>query len=109
MFQTNVGAMEDEIGRSLICVLNSTIDLRSFKTFRSIAPDFWPFGHLTQIAKLFATEIIHATFTFPGQRVRANGTEYFLPGGTWEELLEYWKENAWCFTKDRDSRAQLHV
>lgn len=107
MFQTHVGAMQDE---------NSTSYLRPetaqgmFVNFKNILDSFHPklpFG-LAQIGKAFRNEIAPRDFTFRVREFEQMEIEYFIHPRDWKESFEYFRKEMLEWTKQIGLN-QLHV
>lgn len=99
MFQTNVGAIQDETS---ISYLRPETAQGMFVNFKNIVDTFHPkipFG-LAQIGKAFRNEIAPRDFIFRTREFEQMEIEYFVKPGAWEEVFEHFRKQVWEYTQD---------
>lgn len=99
MFQTNVGAIQDE---NSISYLRPETAQGMFVNFKNIVDSFHPklpFG-LAQIGKAFRNEIAPRDFTFRTREFEQMEIEYFVKPENWENSFEEFRKEVHAYTKD---------
>lgn len=99
MFQTNIGATEDE---GSVTYLRPETAGGMFVNFKNILDTFHPklpFG-LAQIGKAFRNEISPGNFLFRSREFEQMEVEYFVRPEQWEEAFEEWRTIMLAWTKE---------
>jgi len=99
MFQTNIGAVQDE---SSISYLRPETAQGMFVNFKNILDTFHPklpFG-MAQIGKAFRNEIAPRDFLFRAREFEQMEIEYFVNPKDWEKVFEHFISEVKAFTKD---------
>ena len=99
MFQTNIGATQDE---SSISYLRPETAQGMFVNFKNVLDTFHPklpFG-LAQIGKAFRNEIAPRDFLFRSREFEQMEIEYFVKRTEWKETFEHFIGQVEAFTRD---------
>ena len=99
MFQTHVGAMEDE---KSVSYLRPETAQGMFVNFKNVFDSFHPklpFG-LGQIGKAFRNEIAPRDFVFRSREFEQMEVEYFVRPTDWERAFEEWRNVILDFTAE---------
>ena len=109
MFQTNIGASEDEASR---IYLRPETAQGMFVNFKNVLDSFHPklpFG-LAQIGKAFRNEIAPRDFLFRSREFEQMEIEYFVREEDWKKHFENWKEEMELWIKTIGlSSEKVHV
>src|SRR2546425_7909226 len=109
MFQTYVGATEDESSVTYLRPETAQAIFVQFKNVLDVSRKKLPFG-IAQIGKAFRNEINPRNFTFRSREFEQMELEYFCRADQGIELLEYWKEERLKFYENIGiARNKLHV
>ncbi len=96
MFQTNVGAIQDETS---VAYLRPETAQGMFVNFKNVVDSFHPklpFG-LAQIGKAFRNEIAPRDFTFRSREFEQMEIEYFVKEENWETEFSYWMDQMYVW------------
>lgn len=99
MFQTHVGAIQDE---NSISYLRPETAQGMFVNFKNILDSFHPklpFG-MAQIGKAFRNEIAPRDFLFRTREFKQMEIEYFVKPENWEASFEEFRKEVWAYTQD---------
>jgi len=99
MFQTQVGATENEEARTF---LRPETAQGMFVNFKNIIDTLYPnlpFG-LAQIGKAFRNEIAPRDFLFRVREFEQLEVEYFIRESEWEQWFEHWRAEMWNWIDD---------
>src|SRR6201982_3424445 len=109
MFETHVGAAEEESSTAYLRPETAQSIFVQFKNILEVSRKKLPFG-IAQIGKAFRNEINPRNFTFRSREFEQMELEYFCRPEQGMELLEYWKEERLKFYENIGiKRAKLHV
>jgi glycyl-tRNA synthetase len=109
MFQTHVGATQDEASKTYLRPETAQAIFVQFKNVLEVSRKKLPFG-IAQIGKAFRNEINPRNFTFRSREFEQMELEYFCKPEQGRELLEYWLKERLQFYEDIGiSRDKLHV
>src|SRR5438094_3371575 len=109
MFETHVGATEDESSLASLRPETAQAMFVQFKSIIEVSRKKLPFG-IAQIGKAFRNEINPRNFTFRSREFEQMELEYFCRPEQGLELLEYWKEERLKFYENIGIRRdRLHV
>ncbi|MEN9647861.1 MAG: hypothetical protein RLY57_665 [Candidatus Parcubacteria bacterium] len=99
MFQTHVGAIQDDTS---ISYLRPETAQGMFVNFKNIIDSFHPklpFG-MGQIGKAFRNEISPRDFTFRTREFEQMEIEYFVKPEDWAASFEEFRKEVWVYTQD---------
>lgn len=109
MFETYVGATQDEGAKTYLRPETAQAIFVQFKNVLEVARKKLPFG-IAQIGKAFRNEINPRNFTFRSREFEQMELEYFCKPEQGPELLKYWLEERIRFYENIGiSREKLHV
>src|SRR5216117_1632483 len=109
MFQTQMGATEDESSVTYLRPETAQAIFVQFKSILDVSRKKLPFG-IAQIGKAFRNEINPRNFTFRSREFEQMELEYFCHAEEGMKLLEYWKEERLKFYESIGiPRDHLHV
>ena len=99
MFETNVGATQDE---SSVSYLRPETAQGMFVNYKNIIDSFHPklpFG-MAQVGKAFRNEIAPRDFTFRAREFEQMEIEYLIEPDAWEETFEHFRKEMHAFIND---------
>jgi glycyl-tRNA synthetase len=109
MFETHVGAAEEESSIAYLRPETAQSIFVQFKNVLEVSRKKLPFG-IAQIGKAFRNEINPRNFTFRSREFEQMELEYFCQAGEGMKLLDYWLEERLKFYADIGiPREHLHV
>ncbi len=108
MFQTNVGAVQDETSVSYLRPETAQGMFVNFKNILDSLHPKLPFG-MAQIGKAFRNEIAPRDFLFRSREFEQMEIEYFVNPTKWEETFEHFRAEMKSFMSDIGlSAAKVH-
>ncbi len=99
MFQTRVGAVEDETAISYLRPETAQGMFVNFKNILDSRHPELPFG-MAQIGKAFRNEIAPRDFLFRAREFEQMEIEYFVRPGEWEKIFEHFRDEMKAFMDD---------
>jgi len=104
MFQTQVGAVQDESSTAFLRPETAQGIFINFKNVLQLARRKPPFG-IAQVGKSFRNEITPGNFLFRVREFEQMEMEYFVPPGQAEQWYRYWIDNRLQWYLDLGLRA----